>query len=422
MLQSVRRGELADRALAAEAADLDTRDRAWLQELVYGTLRLRGRLDHILAGRVRRGLDSLEPDVLDILRLGAYQLLEMGGVPAYAAVSQSVDLAHEVSGRGAAGLVNGVLRALQANDAGHEWPDDETSVARLTTWGSHPRWLVERWVQRWGAEAAGRLIERNNQRPTLYLRPLGVDAAAAIGMLGAAGVEARAVPGFENALALAAGADPAMVLATVPGIIQDPAAGRIVDHAAFDPRGVTADLCASPGGKSMALAAMVAEHHGSIIAADRSYRRMSGLRQNAARLPDLPVSLLVADAREPAIRAVDGVLIDVPCTGTGTLGRHPDARWRLKPEDLDALAAIQRDILDAAAAVVAFGGLLVYATCSLEPEENEVQVEKFLRRHDEFVTETGPAPASQLDAHGWLTILPHVHGVDGAFAARLRRR
>jgi 16S rRNA (cytosine967-C5)-methyltransferase len=179
-----------------------------------------------------------------------------------------------------------------------------------------------------------------------------------------------------------------------------------------------ADLCAAPGGKTLGLAATA----GTVVACDRTFRRTARLRENVARLALPGLGVVVADARAPALSA-DVVLADVPCTGTGTLARHPDARWRLGPTDIGALAGLQRAILGGAARAVRRGGLLVYATCSLEREENEDQVESFLEAHPEFDLEPGPAVRPEfLDDVGRLSMTPHAHGVDGAFAARMRRR
>jgi 16S rRNA (cytosine967-C5)-methyltransferase len=419
VLRAVRRGELADRALERAAKDFETQDRAWLQELLYGTLRLRGRLDYLLGRRVHRGLDSLQPDVLDVLRLGAYQLLEMGGVPAYAAVSQTVDMARVETGQGAARLVNGVLRGLEHAEW-HGRPFEQDPTEYLATWGSHPRWLIERWITRWGAEGARKLVEHDNLRPGLFLRSIGIETGEAIRRLNDAGIAAQPVDDFPAAVSLPPGTNPAAALAIVPAVVQDPAAGRVVDFAGFAADDAVADLCAAPGGKAMVLAA-AAGVGGRVFAADRSIRRMARVRENWQRLPAARVYGIVADARLPPVQPLDGVLLDVPCTGTGTLARHPDARWRVTPDELTALAVLQREILEGAANAVRPGGILVYATCSLEPEENEIQVEAFLEDHPEFVTEPGSAPTSMLDAKGRLYMTPHVHGFDGAFAARLRR-
>jgi 16S rRNA (cytosine967-C5)-methyltransferase len=421
VLRSVRGGGLADRALGRAFAGLDERDRAWLQELVYGTLRLRGRLDHVLAAHVRRELESLEPDVLDVLRLGAYQLLEMGGVPSYAAVSQSVELAKRVSRR-SAGLVNGVLMALAREDAPPVFPALETDpAAHLSAWGSHPRWLVQRWIDQYGVQDALALVEWNNARPQLFLRPLGVAAAEALARLTAAGIDAA--PGPVGTVCLAAGTDIRNALAVVPAVVQDPGAARVASFAASVARGRVVDLCAAPGGKALALAQAPDVRY--LVAADRSPRRMRRMRDNVDRVADqlgsLDVGLAVADARRPPVATADLVLLDVPCTGTGTFRRHPDARWRIDAAALAALVVLQRDMLDAAAGLVRPGGALVYATCSLEPEENDEQVDAFLARNLAFEPAPGRVDGDTMNGQDRLAVLPHRDAMDGAFAACLRR-
>jgi 16S rRNA (cytosine967-C5)-methyltransferase len=420
-LRAIRAGDLADRALDAATRSLDARERAWTHELVYGTLRLRGRLDHILAQHSSRPLDTLDPDVLDILRIGAYQLIEMHGVPEYAAVSATVDLATRHARR-AAGFVNAVLQSLRRAPAASTFPSlDDQPGLHLAAWGSHPRWLVERWIARYGAESTARLTEANNRRPELYLRALGDDVDAVVAALAAHGIETEPFALLPRALRVTSGTA-AAALDAAPVIVQDPAAGLVVSFIGDVPARVV-DLAAAPGGKSMALAGDSPAADRLVVAADISAKRLRRVLENRQRLGPFAESVVpvVADGRAPPFSSAGLVLIDAPCTGTGTFRRHPDGRWRVTAGDVAALAGLQAELLEAAAPIVEPGGLLVYATCSLEPEENEVQVEAFLDRHPEFMLEAGTAPAGVLDARGMLHVLPHEHGVDGAFAARLRR-
>ncbi len=421
VLRRIRAGDLADRALERAAGALSPRDHAWTQELVYGTLRLRGRIDYLLESQVRGGIDSLEPDVLDVLRLGAYQLLEMGSVPSYAAVSQSVELARAVGAGRAAGLVNGVLQSVRRRGGTVRFPDLAYDPAgALSTRGSHPRWLVERWIGRWGAEEAAALVEADNLRPELYLRPLHHAPAEAVARLEEVGIVAETVPFAPDSVRVLPPAGPRESLAAVPAVVQDPAAALVARFAALPAGATVLDLCAAPGGKTLDLA----ERARLVVAADLSFPRLRRVSDNAARVGrEARVRPVVADARRPPFRAADAVLLDVPCTGTGTLRRHPDGRWRLAPEQVDELAELQREMLAAAAPLVRPGGLLVYSTCSLEPEENEEQVETFLERHREFRLEpsAGAVDASLLTPEGSLAVLPQRQGVDGSFAARMRR-
>ena len=422
-LRAVRGGAFADRALDEAARVLDPRERAWTHELVYGTFRLRGRLDHHIAHHSSRRIEKLDPDTLDILRLGAYQLLEMDGVPDYAAVSASVDLAKRFARR-SAGFVNAVLQSLRRAPAASTFPTlEQDPAAHLSTWGSHPLWLVERWIARFGVEATRRLIDANNARPELYLRALGPDIRAVVEKLDGEGIETEPFELLPRALHVTQGRV-AAALEAAPVIVQDPAAGLVVSFIGAVP-GRVVDLAAAPGGKTIGLACDAPDPDRLVVASDVSPRRLGRLRENARRLGALAagVAPVVADGRAPPFARADLVLIDAPCTGTGTLRRHADGRWRVRPDDIVALAALQAELLDAAAPLVGPGGLLVYATCSLEREENEAQVEAFLERNSAFDIERGTdVAAAAIDPRGMLRVLPHEHGVDGAFAARLRRR
>ncbi len=413
------RGLRLDVAFADAAPALEPRDRAFLQELLFGTSRLQGRLDHLLARRVKGGLERLDPPVLEALRLGAYELLYMDGVPAYAARSQAVELATEAAGRGAGGLVNAVLRRVAEDGDGPErFPDPEADPAGfLATWGSHPRWLVERWLARWSFEEVRALVEADNAVPDLHLVPLDREPGEAVAALAAAGIEAEAVePG--RCLRLERGTDPVAALDVLPSIVQDPGANLVVAYADPPADGRLIDVCAAPGGKALALSRRASY----TSAADRSGVRMGLVRQNVDRTGSR-MGMVVADATRPPFRPVEAVLVDAPCTGTGTLRRHPDGRWRLSPGDPERLAGLQRAILRAVAPLVRPGGYLVYSTCTLEPEENERQIETFLTEHPEFSMEpTSAVPAPYVDGRGFLRVLPQRSGFDGAFAARLRRR
>lgn len=422
-MRAVSRGRRIDLAFAEASDRLDPRDRRWVHELVYGAVRLRGRLDHLLDAQLDRGVGSVADDVLDVLRMGAYQVLYMGSVPGYAAVSQTVDQARAVGGKGVAGLVNAVLRSVvRAGDGPERFPDPETRLAEyLSTWGSHPRWLVDRWLARWSAAEVTGLVEANNEVPPLFVRPIGACLERAAERLADQGIVATLEQAGDVCLRVESGHTPAEVLKAIAGVIQDPGSALVTVYAGIEAGATVADLCAAPGGKALS----IAEGARYVVAADSSMRRMTLLRSNADRLGnDISgrVGMVVADARRPAIRGADVVLLDVPCSGTGTLRRHPDARWRLNPERMAGLVALQAEILEAASALVPPGGLLVYATCSLEDEENAAQVEAFLGRHPAFTIDPGDGvDQGRLDQQGLLSLLPQVTGFDGAFAARLRR-
>jgi 16S rRNA (cytosine967-C5)-methyltransferase len=419
----LRRGELLDATFDRRSAPLDARDRRWTRELVYGMLRRRARLDALLGERVRGGLGRIDPELLDLLRLGAYQLLEMGSVPAYAAIAQTVELAKSRAGEGAGKLANAVLRRLDRERDALTFPTPVDSIDALAAEFSHPRWLVARWAERWGESDTRRLLAANNAEPPIVVRAVHTTRDDLAALLDAAGIRAAPAPLVDDSLVLVG---PVSSLTEIGAFkrglfhVQDPASTLVTRYAAVPEAAMVADLCAAPGGKSVELARTA----GAVFSSDVSPYRLARLRENVARL-DLPnVFAYAADARSPAIRAIDAVLLDAPCTGTGTTRRHPDARWRLKPSDLAVMAALQEMLLASAARMVKPGGLLVYSTCSLEPEENDDQVDRFLATHADWRLEPPPAGsvrADVLDA-GRLRVLPQRHATDGAFAARLRRR
>jgi 16S rRNA (cytosine967-C5)-methyltransferase len=280
---------------------------------------------------------------------------------------------------------------------------------------------VSRWASQYGVEETERLLTWNNAEPPLVVRPFGVVREQLEAALEQSGVDVADVPLVHDSIRLGGGVMLRELGAYRQGLffVQDPAATLVTRYAAFATGSVVADLCAAPGGKALE----ISRDASLVVGCDRSLPRLARMAANLARVESRNVALVAVDAREPCFRRVDGVLLDVPCTGTGTFRRHPDARWRLRISDLAVLTASQRDLLAAAAAIVAPGGLLVYSTCSLEREENDAQVDEFLAGRPEWVLDPPPrgaVPDSVLDA-GRLRVLPQRHDVDGAFAARLRR-
>ena len=422
VLTDMRGGELLDSAFDRRTARLDPRDRRWTRELVFGMLRRRSWIDALLDDRVRGGLAKLDPDLIDLLRLGAYQLLAMGSVPAYAAIGQTVELTKRRHGIGASKLANAVLRRLDRERDRLAIATPEDPVEALALEHSHPRWLVARWIARWGADETRQLLEANNREAPLVARPYHVVREQLEAMLEGAGVTVADAPLVADSLVLTGGINAMTELgAFKQGLfhLQDPASTLVTRYASVPAGATVADLCAAPGGKTLELARTAS----TVFAGDASLARLQRVRDNVRRLDASNVVPFVGDARFPAVSGVDAVLIDVPCTGTGTFRRHPDARWRLRVSDLAVLPAVQRSILRAAATAVRPGGLLIYSTCSLEVEENDAQVESFLSDNPGWRLEPPPegaVPASVLDA-GRLRVLPQRHGTDGAFAARLRR-
>lgn len=431
ILAAMRGGTLLDAAFERVETTLDPRDRRWVQELVYGLLRSRGWIDAILAPRITGGLARLDADLGDLLRLGAYQLMCMGSVPAYAAIAQTVELAKRRHGIGASKLVNAVLRridrerdlpAVSTPDGAADALDRNHDLTeRLAVRTSHPRWLLERWIRAWGKDATLRLTAHNNSEAPIIVRPFGVTVDELREMLEERDVLPVSAPLITDGLQLPPGVALTQLGAFQRGqlYVQDSGSALVVQYGHVARGSVAADLCAAPGGKTLALLQAGAR----VIASDRSANRLQRLHANLTRMHATDVDVREMDATAPTLEPVDAVLLDVPCTGTGTFRRHPDARWRLRLSDIALLPVLQRDILAAASSCVKPGGLLIYSTCSLEREENDDVVNEFLAEDDSFVLEPPPpgtVPESTLD-HGFLRVLPQSHGVDGAFAARMRR-
>jgi len=427
ILGDVRAGHMLDQSFERRTPTLDARDRRWVQELVWGVLRHRERLDAILATRIRGGLSVLDDGVLDILRLGTYQLLSMDSVPPYAAIGQSVEAVKRKHGIGAGKLVNAVLRRIDRERATIEPALPADPVDALALQHSHPSWVVGRWVSQFGIAETAQLLALNNTPAPVVVRPHGVQADALAESLTQSDVSTRRVPLVPESLEITGPVALTEVDAFRRGqfYVQDPAATLVAQYAHVPEGSVVADLCAAPGSKALEMARRAR----LVIAADRSESRVDRMRSGFDRLgidttsSNRAMVTLVADATQPSIDPVDAVLVDVPCTGTGTFRRHPDARWRLQASDFAVLGALQRQILTAAAAVVRPNGLLIYSTCSLEAEENDEVVDAFLASHPDFVVEPPPAGvvSDAVIDRGRLRVLPQQHGFDGAFAVRMRR-
>ncbi len=370
-------------------------------------------------------LDRADPRLHDVLRLGAYQLRWLTRVPSHAAVSTSVELARETVGEGSTGYVNRTLRHLH-RDGGRGTGDRSPT---------HPDWLVQRWIDRYGKPPTERLLAWNDTRPPLIVQPARWSLGRLEEELRAGGIETTRAP-FDAGLEVRATHPTSRVPhpANLPGytegafVVQDPAHALIARFAAIPPGAQVYDACAAPGGKAVALELA----GGRVVAGDARYERMGRLADTTRRA-GVAIRCIAANLEAAPLRpaSIDAVLVDAPCTATGTMRRHPDARWRLKPSVFARAAARQRQLLAAAAPLVrpegaggtVGGGLLIYATCSLEPEENEQVVESFLNEHPEFTrsARNDAVPVELLTPAGDFQSLPQRHGIDGAYAARLVR-
>jgi 16S rRNA (cytosine967-C5)-methyltransferase len=410
--------------------DADDRARRQARDLLAGVTRQRRWLDFVLAEAYNDDYDSMESRLREILRLGLYEML-FQSTPTRAVVHQYVELAKQTLRPGAGNLVNAILRTIDRDREHIPNPDTGDEAEDLAIRYSHPTWMVRRWVDRYGIDEALDLLEWNNRRPMYSVRvnPLRTTRDDVEAWLDEEGVVFTDSPYIEDYLRLKR-LQPLVqegLLDDGHVAVQDESAGLIVQLLDPQPGETIVDGCAAPGGKTMAIAARL-QGEGTIHAVDVKEER-TGLVEESAEAQGATdvITTETAELQEVAGRAdapqADRVLLDVPCSGLGVLAKRADLRWQRSPEDLDELVALQDDLLDAAAKMVNPGGILLYSTCTIEPEENEARVEAFLDRHPDFSVESAAdfVPEDVVSEGGYLTTLPHRNRTDGAFAARLRR-
>ena len=419
ILEQVREGRPFDAALEQAVRRLGEADRRLAHELAAGVLRRQTALDGLVSPLVPRGWSKVPPALQDVLRLGAYQLTSLDRIPPHAAVSTSVALAREVANPRAGGFVNAVLRKVSAEPSLFVPVEETGSIETLAATHSHPVWLVRRWVAAFGADGAEALLQWNNTRPSLILQPARASYESLEERWRAAGIAVHAAPYGAGLVTDRSRPDELPGFVEGDFLVQDAAQALVAWYADVPPEALLVDLCAAPGGKSVSIGRGIR----GVLAGEIHPRRAARLAENLRRAGSGREYAVIADARHPPVRDAAAILLDAPCLGTGTFARNPDARWRVTEAALAGLAVQQAQLLDAAARVVAPGGLLVYATCSLEPEENVLQVEAFLARQSAFERDPPDEfPAPLLSERGDLTIVPQRHGMDGAYAARLRRK
>jgi len=432
VLARVEEGASASAALdeALVKAEMDARDRGFATELVDGTLRWQGRLDYQLGQVSDKPMAKLDAPVRAVLRLGAYQLTLLERVPAHAAVDSSVKLARRLAHEGAAKFVNAVLRRLEREKETLPFPDRaENPVGYLAVVYSHPAWLVARWLERFGMEETEALLEIDNTPPPVTLRAnrRWVTREGLQTILRMHGIETEPTPISAWGLILPARGNPREMEEYREGLFSVQGEGSMLMVELLRPgRNRDGwDLCAGVGGKTTHLAEWT-DDSGSILATDTSADRLKVLAAEMSRLDLHAIRIFHSDARTYPIEpeSLDYALLDTPCSGTGSLRRQADARWNKSPEQLSGLATLQRELLEAAARALKPGGILLYCTCSLEPEENEEVVNAFIADHPEWQVEPAGVkletlPADAREPSGCVRLLPQRHGTDGFFAARM---
>lgn len=421
------RGAWADAALKAQLSrdGLSGPDAALCSRIVYGVLQNQLLLDFYLEAYCSQKPSHLQPPLLDILRIGAYQILFLDKVPDSAAVNTSVELAKKAKRAQASGLVNAVLRKISKNKADLP-PIPERDEARyLSIRYSHPKWLVKRLLSILGREETEQFLKANNDIAplTVQVNPLKTTTEALVAELHESGVTAKVHSWVPGCLELSSTGDLTALPAFQEGkfLVQDPAARLAALAAGVKPEDKVLDVCAAPGGKSFS-AAFAMEDRGSILSCDLHENKLKRIREGAERLGLTCVSTAAADGRENHpdwVEKFDVVLVDAPCSGLGIIRKKPDTRLK-KADDLFTLPVVQAAILDNAATYVRPGGTLLYSTCTILPEENEQVTDAFLAEHEQFVREPFTLPNGE--AEGQLTLWPQRHQTDGFYICRMKRQ
>ncbi|MBW1945003.1 MAG: 16S rRNA (cytosine(967)-C(5))-methyltransferase RsmB [Deltaproteobacteria bacterium] len=414
----------------------DARDRAFISHLVQGVLRWRNRLDWTIEQASDFPLKKITISNLNILRLALYQILFMDRVPDSAAVNEAVNQAKINNPRRAVSFVNGILRNICRQKKALPLPDRGKNLPHyLSVLHSYPLWLVKKWIGVWGVPFTEGLLAAGNRISPLVIRTntLKLSRSQLIHQLAEEGIHGVPTPYVPEGIIIEDFRGRVDSLASFKsGLfqVQDEAAQITSHFLAPPPEETILDICAGHGGKSSHLAELIGDR-GPILALDSSMRRLVSLSQNARRLGIKSIVPLVADASTSLssllCRKFDRILIDAPCSGLGVISRHPDIKWNREEKDIRQLALLQKSILNQAAPLLDIGGRMLYVTCTISRQENEEIVEDFLRKQPAFslqnMKDHGPSWGRELvDDQGFLRTIPHVHHMDGFFAALFTKK
>lgn len=418
-----------DKLLHAELdrSDFSAADKALITEIVNGSVRWLARLDWVLYGFYHGEFSKCLPPVRNALRISLYQLLFLSKIPPHAAINESVEIVKRLRGDRHAGIVNGVLRNILRNIQGIRYPPREENVVLYhSTVFSHPQWLVRRYHERYGEEATEALLNANNHRPTITLRvnTMRTNVQAVSTALTEAGIPFEISSVYPDSVVIAALRDIRSMPLFTDGLVtvQDASASLAIVLANVKAGMLVYDLCAAPGSKAVH-AAEIMHDNGRIVALDKYEFKLHLIEEACKRSGISIIEVLHADAREyTPTELADIVLVDAPCSGMGTLSKRPDIKWRRDVDTIRNMARLQVEILLHAMNLVKPGGVVVYSTCTIEPEENVGVVQSVLEANPGFKLDQAEKylPAA-VCSDGFMQTLPHVHHCDGAFAARLLR-
>lgn len=412
--------------------DLDSRDKAFITELTYGTLRAKGTLDWIIKQFSKQKIAKIPDMVLDLVRMSVYQIFYMD-VPDHAVVNEAASMAKNNFHIGIVSFINGLLRGIIRGKDSISWPNRTSDPAiYLSIIYFHPQWMVESWIDEFGFDEAEALCKANNRSSKLTIRVNKLKTTSKVLADSLQKKDWKVEPGqyADEALHIKGGGDISKTREFKEGLfyVQDESSMLASHVLSPQPDETILDVAAAPGGKTTHIAQLM-DNHGNIIAVDANPNRINLLKQNLQRLGIKNVQLINADATKlkSVIRQpVDRILVDAPCSGLGVLARRPDARWNKTPEQIIELSNIQVDILTAVADLLKPGGVMVYSVCTLTERETSLAVERFLHiRQDYDIDNVSPFLFADIrdDVYnGMIQLMPNRHNVDGLFIARLKRR
>ncbi len=409
-------------------SNLSGLDKSLLFEIVHGVTRWLGRIDWILNGFYKGQFSKCIPNVKNAMRVALYQILFLDKVPEYAAVNEAVEFVKKLQGQKPADLTNAVLRNIIRSKDSIRYPDpNEDIIAYFSAYYSHPTWMVKRWINRYGKDETEKLLISNNNKPLLTIRVNGLvsnyeEMNSLLNSVDLKFTNGKFLPEFIRLSALSNITDWEYFHKGY-FTVQDESTGLPIKLLEVKPGMRVLDLCAAPGGKT-AYIADVMQNSGEIIALDRFESRLKILQKNLNRLKVTNVKTITIDANEyEDEHGFDRVLIDAPCSGLGTLTKKPDLKWKRDLGDIRKIVNIQYELLKKGASLLRNGGFIVYSTCTIEPEENIEIIKKFLLDFPNFkLINPGNALSAELiDENGCVRTLPHLHGLDGSFAAKLEK-
>ena len=411
-----------------KSSNLSGPDKSLLYEIVHGVTRWLGRIDWILNGFYKGQFSKCIPNVKNAMRVALYQILFLDKVPDYAAVNEAVEFVKKLQGQKSADLTNGVLRNIIRSKDAIRYPDpNEDIIAYFSAYYSHPSWIVKRWINRYGKDETEKLLIANNIKPTLTLRVNGLvsnneEMKSLLDSVELKFTNGKYLPEFIRLNSLSNIADWEYFQKGY-FTIQDESTGLPVKLLDPKPEMRVLDLCAAPGGKT-AYISDIMQNSGEIVALDRFESRLKILQKNLSRLKVTNVKTITIDALEYEDQiGFDRVLVDAPCSGLGTLTKKPDLKWKRDLGDIRKIVNIQYELLKKGASLLKNGGFIVYSTCTIEPDENFEIIKKFLLEFPNFklINPESTLSSELIDENNCVRTLPHLHGLDGSFAAKLEK-